>query len=214
MGIFSYLGKQALKGTGKLAMGTAELTGKAAMGVSEGIGKSLLGNAAKHPGLVGGAVLTSGLTAGVLADQDGQVDPGRAALKGAGAGLLLSAAGGAGIASGFGVAALGAGVMGVGALGTIGRSMIKAPKGPVGIGDLGEFELNKKFAVPLILGATAIKGMSKGVEAFEKSRMGTNDGMMRKATPMMPMIQQSSGGSYSNNAGATGDLVFAMHKNR
>lgn len=223
---FGKLGMGALKGAGTVALGGAELTGRAAMGASGGIGRSILGTAAAHPGLVAGAVLTTSAFSGIAADQDGQVDPGRAMLKGAAGGLLLSAVpGAAGLTAGAGVAALGAGVMGAGALGTVGKSMIKMPKGQMGLGDLGELELNKKFAVPLILGASAIKGIADGVSTFEKGRMGQNDGMYRGPSPQLPRPDQTAVTSignpttlsnryYANNAGATGDLVFAMHKNR
>jgi hypothetical protein len=44
--------------------------------------------------------------------------------------------------------------------------------------------------------------------------MGMNDGRMRSATPDIPMPQVTNSASYANNAGATGDLVFALHNNR
>lgn len=86
----------------------------------------------------------------------------------------------------------------------------------IGLGNLGDFKLNKGFAVPAIVGASIIKGVGEGVQTFEKSRMGMNDGMMRSATPQLPNPLQAapSNPSYANNAGATGDLVFAMHRNR
>lgn len=95
----------------------------------------------------------------------------------------------------------------------------------IGLGNLNDFKLNKGVAVPMIMGAAAIKGIAGGVKAFEKSRMGMNDGRMRSATPDLPTPDQTmitspgnptynSNSYYANNAGATGDLVFALHKNR
>jgi hypothetical protein len=87
----------------------------------------------------------------------------------------------------------------------------------VGLGNLNDFKLRKGFAVPMIVGSSLVKGIAGGVRAFEKSRMGVNDGMIRTATPTIPVMQTTSNNSrssYSNNAGATGDLVFALHKNR
>lgn len=202
-----------LSGIGKAVIGATETVGHIGMGVSSGVGKSLMSEFGKRPVMVVGAALTGLAAGGILADQDGQADPGRTALKGAAFGLGAAAFGGASAVTGLGVATAGAAVMGMNAFGTVGRGLIKAPKGPIGLDNLGEFKLNKPTAIPLILGASAVKGISEGVKAFEKSRMGTNDGMMRKASPIVPTIQQNSP-SYASNAGATGDLVFAMHKNR
>lgn len=210
---FKKAGMGLLTGSGKAVMGATETVGHVGMGVSYGAGKSLMNQFEKHPGMVVGAALTGMAAGGIIADQDGQADPGRSALKGAALGLGAAALGGAGAVTGLGVATAGAAVMGMNAFGTVGRGLIKAPKGPIGLDNLGDFKLNKPTAIPLILGASAIKGISEGVKSFEKSRMGTNDGMMRKATPMIPTVPQNSP-SYANNAGATGDLVFAMHKNR
>jgi hypothetical protein len=223
MGFMSGLGSIA-KGIGKVGLGSAHVAGDIGMDISKGVGKSLINQFNTRGAAVVGTVLAGATAGAILADQDGQVDPRKAAFKGGAWGAGLAAFGGstlgstlgigAGLGSTLGLGAAGAAMIGVNALGTVGRGMIKTPKGPVGLGDLGEFKLNKATAIPLILGASAFKGIADGVSAFEKSRMGTNDGMMRNATPIVPVQQQSSGGSYSNNAGATGDLVFSMFANR
>lgn len=216
MGFWSGIGKGfkvAGEGIGTLGLAGIKGTGKVGMGVSGKIGSSLISEFGSRPGMVVGAALTGAVAGFGIADQDGQADPGIASLKGAALGLGVSALGGASAMTGLGIAAAGAVTMGANAFGTVGRGMIKAPKGPVGLGNLSDFELNKTTAIPLILGATAIKGISDGIKTFEKSRMGLNDGTMRRATPEMPRADQVAP-SYANNAGATGDLVFSMFKNR
>lgn len=213
MGFMSGLGSLA-KEVGKVGVGSVGAVGNIGMGISKRAGKSLMSNFNNRGAAVVGTILAGATAGAVLADQDGQVDPRKAAGRGAAWGAGLAAVGGAGLGAGAAVGVAGAAMIGVNALGTVGRGLIKAPKGPVGLGNLGDFKLNKATAIPLILGASAIKGIADGVSAFEKSRMGTNDGMMRNATPIVPIQQQSSGGSYSNNAGATGDLVFSMFANR
>jgi hypothetical protein len=59
----------------------------------------------------------------------------------------------------------------------------------------------------------AMMNVSMGVEAAKKAfntyntiHMGQMDGQVRRATPMVP--------AYADNAGATGDLVFALNRNR
>lgn len=200
--------------------------GNATLAIPETVGKAVLKKGKTTPGLLAGAAITGAAFSGIAADQDGQVDPGTASFKGAIGGTLLSAIpGAASVISGAGVATLGAGVMGMSALGTIGSGLLKAPDKNVKIGlnNLDEFKLNKVTAVPLILGSSAIKGIKEGVNAFESSRMGTSDGKFRSATPELPNINEiaasmpgnyTSNNSYSNNGGATGDLVFSLHKNR
>jgi hypothetical protein len=62
----------------------------------------------------------------------------------------------------------------------------------------------------LIAGSALIKGAAGGFNELNKSHMGTMDGQITRATPRM----QPSQPAYAQNAGATGDLVFAMNKNR
>lgn len=236
-----------VKGIGKAGVGTASAVGKAGVGISGGIGKSLGKQFNNSSGLVLGSVLTGAVAGGLLADQDGQVDPRTAALKGGAVGALAAAVpGGAAFGAGFGVAATGAAVTGVNALGAVGNALTRPmtkgeraiqllkedktlteaqllKKGAVagskeavdiGLTNISDLKLSN-LAVPMLVGSSIIKGIGDGIKTFEKSRMGTNDGMLRRATPTIPIQQQSSGGgSYSNNAGATGDLVFSMFNNR
>ena len=62
------------------------------------------------------------------------------------------------------------------------------------------------LGVAAYAGASVVNGVRGAWDDFNRNRMGTHDGQIRRATPRTP--------SYSNNAGATGDLVFAMNANR
>lgn len=55
-------------------------------------------------------------------------------------------------------------------------------------------------------GGAAIKGVKDAFQEVNKIRMGTNDGQITRAAPRVP--------SYLDNAGASGDLVFALNANR
>lgn len=50
------------------------------------------------------------------------------------------------------------------------------------------------------------EGAKKAFNAFNTAHMGQMDGQIRRATPMIP--------AYADNAGASGDLVFALNRNR
>lgn len=57
------------------------------------------------------------------------------------------------------------------------------------------------------VGVSAIAtGASNALNTFEQSRMGTQDDYVTTSTPITP--------SYKDNAGASGDLVFALNANR
>lgn len=58
----------------------------------------------------------------------------------------------------------------------------------------------------ILFGAAAIGGLNRARQTFETSRMGEVDRYITRATPRMP--------SYYDNAGASGDLVFALNQNR
>ena len=62
------------------------------------------------------------------------------------------------------------------------------------------------LGVAAYAGASVVNGVRGAWDDFNRNRMGTHDGQIRRAAPRTP--------SYSNNAGATGDLVFAMNANR
>jgi hypothetical protein len=69
----------------------------------------------------------------------------------------------------------------------------------------------------VVLGGTAaIAGATSAFHEVQRSHMGQMDGQVTRATPkMQPTFDNGgSGGAYANNAGATGDLVFALNANR
>lgn len=217
MGLFNGIMKIG-EGAGKLAIGTAYGTGKIATGITGIIGNSVMKELNKNTLAVAGSALTGAAIGGILADSDGNVNPTTGMLKGGTLGLGLSMIpGAASIGAGLGVATIGAASMGLGAAGQVGKSMVKVPPKniKVGLDNINEFKLSK-LAPALLIGAAAVKGLGDSVKAFEQSRMGENDGMFRSATPMIPMQQATRNRPYSfeNNAGATGDLVFALNANR
>jgi hypothetical protein len=57
----------------------------------------------------------------------------------------------------------------------------------------------------VVVGAAAISGLTAGWQEYNKAHMGQIDPYMTKPTARTP---------YLDNAGATGDLVFAMNANR
>ena len=71
----------------------------------------------------------------------------------------------------------------------------------------------------LLLGAAAIGGINNAMETLEKSRLGTIEPYIHTATPQTPQYFQDyyqgrQSPVYNNNAGATGDLAFALSRNR
>lgn len=66
----------------------------------------------------------------------------------------------------------------------------------------------------LLAGALGI-GSAEAVDDYSKGRVGYNDGNIRSHAPAMNSQTFSSmGQSYNDNAGATGDLGFALHNQR
>lgn len=102
-----------------------------------------------------------------------------------------------------------ANVLGGTAIGKYGSTMAGLGKKLV-TEDLRESNILKhkatKLGAGLIIGASVIGGMSGAFDELNTKRMGQMDTMIHKATPQTPAYQQ--------NAGATGDLVFAMNANR
>lgn len=232
MGFILNAGKKIGKGTAELGLGTLSTIGKTAMKTTGTVGNGVINTFNRNAlGLIG-ATITGAAIGGELADMDGNVNPREAAIKGgaftlgtigtvAGVAGLASASTGAAVGVGMatagtalGVAGLGAVMTGVKAAGQLGKSMVKVPDKSISVGlnNIGEFKLNGTAGV-ILTGAMAYKGIAEGVKTFEKSRMGVNDGMLRTATPIIP-LQQNKTPSYANNAGATGDLVFSMFANR
>lgn len=60
-----------------------------------------------------------------------------------------------------------------------------------------------KLGVAAAVGSMAIGKTREGIHDMTEANMGVRDGQIRTATP-----------SYVNNAGATGDLVFALNNKR
>ena len=72
----------------------------------------------------------------------------------------------------------------------------------------------RPLAKGMIVAGGAMQGVINAKNKFQDSRMGTMDGQLTTATPKMTSQGNSYSPSYSNNAGATGDLVFALNNNR
>lgn len=217
MGFWSGVGKLG-KGIGKLGMGAAQGLGATTIGASKLIGHFPAKNMISNPGLFAGAVGLGVASGALIADAAGE-DPKKGALAMGSVGFGLASVGGAGLVTTMGSAAAGAAVGGAGVISELGSKMIKMPMKngkavKVGLDNLNDISLSGFGKVALGVGLIA-SGAGKAYKTFEKSRMGTNDGMLRTATPMVPQVESNSGGSsYTNNAGATGDLVFSMFNNR
>lgn len=63
-----------------------------------------------------------------------------------------------------------------------------------------------KLGIAAFAGTAAVDGTIKAYRNYNQRRMGTIDNHVTRATPQTP--------TYDLNAGATGDLVFAMNANR
>lgn len=111
---------------------------------------------------------------------------------------------------GFGKVATGTGIYAAQKYGSIGAGMVKGidkfllKDAPKDVNLLGK-KLNAA-GKGLVVGSALFAGAKEAFNDFNSNRMGQRDGMITRATPRTP--------SYANNAGATGDLVFAMNKNR
>ena len=82
-------------------------------------------------------------------------------------------------------------------------------------------KFNKKGLALVAVGATAMQG-GKDMKRYLDERTGANDGQLYRPTPTMStpyqlseqMAYSSHGRSFADNAGATGDLVFALNNMR
>lgn len=82
-------------------------------------------------------------------------------------------------------------------------------------------KFNKKGLAAVGLIATGMQG-SRDVKQYIDSRQGQNDGQIYRPTPQIStpyqlsqqMAYSSHGRSFADNAGATGDLVFALNNMR
>ena len=122
----------------------------------------------------------------------------------------------------------------------MGKGIVKEANewGQAGIGIAGKFErtfltdapldrsifgrkFNKKGIALIAVGSTLIQG-GKDVKQYIDDRQGTNDGQLYRPTTQMStpyqlseqMAYSSHGRSFADNAGATGDLVFALNNMR
>lgn len=82
--------------------------------------------------------------------------------------------------------------------------LVKPNNGKI-INELMPYKLSK-LGVGMVAGTGLISGTKEAFNDFNQHRMGQMDPMIYRATPRTP--------SYANNGGATGDLVFAMNRNR
>lgn len=214
MGFWKSLGK----GLGKAGMGTAGIVGGATINTAKILGELPARNVMKSPGKVMGALGVGVAGGALLADAVGE-DPKQGAMAmGTAAGIGAGYLGAAGAITTVGSGIAGMAVGGVGVVGALGNKMVKMPGKDVKLGfdNLNEIKMSK-FGVAALGIGMALSSGAKAYKTLEKSRMGTNDGMLRSATPVLPQPQQELNGrqtSYANNAGATGDLVFALRNNR
>ena len=83
------------------------------------------------------------------------------------------------------------------------------------------WKFTKRGKMAMTAGALLV-GSVGATKDYTESRVGRNDGQLYKPTPTMSnpydlssqMAYSSIGQSYANNAGATGDLVFALNNLR
>lgn len=210
MGILKGLGKAgfgSLGGIGKATMGASRGLGEATISIGREIGRGLSKDMTKSALVIGAGAAMGGL----LADADGNAPIGKTAAIGAGIGAISTAIPGGASAVGLigaGGAALAA--SGAEALGSVGKHMIKMPKGALTLDNLNEIKMTG-LGKGLLGGAVLLGGVKDAYSYYEKSRMGVNDGMLRTATPTVPIQKQQS---FDNNGGATGDLVFALNNLR
>lgn len=212
MGIAKSIGKGIL-GTGKSTLKAGDFVATKVLGTGTvnyagRIGKSMMSSPAKTALFAGGAALGGY----ALADIDGRSDGGRVAGTAAGAALAVSGVPGmTALGAGLGVGMAGVGLS-IGAVASgLGEMAIKTPKEPLSFSNMHELKFSK-MGKAMMLGGALYEGATRAVDKYEKIRMGTNDGMLRHQTPIVPKREQAP--SYANDAGATGDLVFSMYNNR
>lgn len=211
MGFLSGLGKAGVKTAkvaGKVASGTADVAGK---GIA-GYGSRIIGNAMKSPLKTAAAIGAAGAAGYMIADADKNPNPGgvaKTAMLGTAAITAIPGAAAVGAGIGMGIVGGAASIGGL-ALG-LGQASVKMPEEPLSFSNMSELKFTP-LGKGLVLGAGLYEGLGKAANKFVQGRMGTHDGMMRTATPVIP--KNTNAPSYSNNGGATGDLVFAMYNNR
>nr|DAU23757.1 MAG TPA: hypothetical protein [Caudoviricetes sp.] len=212
MGFLSRLGKAGLglaKFTGKVTSGGANIAGKKIVNY----GSNVISNAMKNPLKTAAAIGAAGAAGYVIGDIEDLAQPSQvagSAMLGAAAVSAIPGAAAVGTALGAGIVGTGAAIGGL-AYG-LGRASVKLPNEPISFSNMGDIKFTN-LGKGLVVGGALYEGVGRAANKYVQGRMGTNDGMMRTSTPIIPQ-SQSSGSSYSNNGGATGDLVFAMYNNR
>lgn len=207
----SGIGKAGLKlgkGIGKGIGATADITGKGIVGYGDKIIKNAFSNPIKTAAAIGAA----GAAGYIVADIDNNPNRGKVAGTAAlGAAALSGIPGATAVGT-----ALGAGIVGsaatIGGLSMgLGNVALKMPKEPISFSNMSDIKFSN-FGKGMVLGGALYEGVGRAANKFIQGRMGTNDGMMRTQTPILPQVQSTP--SYANNGGATGDLVFSMYNNR
>lgn len=202
---FSKIGSAGIK-AGKVGIGA----GKSIGGGAASRGARIIKN---NPTQVIAATAAAAGAGALVADLDGQANKATTSI-GAGAvgfgAAAMSSTAGAALATG-GAGVLSAGAIGAGAAYSLGKASVKGPAN-LNFDNMNQLKLSKT-GIALVGGSAMFEGAIKAKDAFYKSRMGTHDGMARSATPSIPQ-ELKAPTSYVDNAGATGDLVFALNNLR
>lgn len=194
-------------GTAKFAANTATDIGKAVGFGGKGVLYQGLNSPVRLAAHVGGAAALGYTLANADGRNDGLAVAGTAAV-GATAASAIPGVAAAGAIGAVGIAGTATGMLG--GVAALGRSAIKMPKEPLSFSNMGDLKFSA-VGVGALVGSSAIEGTKRAIRKYEQIRMGKHDGQLRTATPVIPQNTQPS---YSNNGGATGDLVFAMYNNR
>lgn len=211
MGIFKSVGKGLLN-VGKAGVKATDSVATTAGKGIVGYGSSIISNAAKNPamtlGLIGGAAALGYGVADLEDRSDSMAIAGKAAL---GATAISALPGAAAVGSYLGAGILGAGASVGGLVYGLGRMSLKVPDKPLSFSNMEDIEF-KALGKGVVLGSALVEGGLRAVNKYEQIRRGTDDGLLRTQTPVIPKVDRSP--SYANNGGATGDLVFSMYNNR
>ena len=228
---FGGIGKSTLKATGSITPKLA--TGAAAIGTTALVGGAIgdinkedngfAGGAATGAAILGvGALLGGTIGLGSIAKGIGKATfagGGKAAIKEGFKGSLKATTSGMNMA-GKGILATGAVAAAtlVGGVATAGELAGKTIKKPDNLNLSTMWDARFNAGGKALIGGSLVLGGAKGIaDSYFENRQGTSDGRMRTATPMIPQIgqdQMNGRNQYASNAGASGDIVFAMRNNR
>ena len=211
MGILSGIGKAGLglgKAVGKGIGFSADVAGKKIVDYGSSIIKNTMSSPIKAAATIGAASAAGYMMGDIEHGANPVATAGTAAL---GAAALSGIPGATTVGAGIGMGIVGgASAVGGFALG-LGNIALKTPDAPVSFSNMSDIKFSK-IGKGMITGTALYEGIGRAANKFVQGRMGTNDGMMRTATPIIPQVQNTP--SYANNGGATGDLVFSMYNNR